>query len=228
MAPTEPNILWPEVTKFVRQLNHDLRNYLNAVELQTALLGEIVEEPEAKGEIKRLREMTGAINAHLHRLSAKLARIRPELMRYRAADFAEDLRAKLNLEQPEQSAAIDWRVSLGEEALEIDPQLLTEAFLELFANAGTHGRGKGPLVFEIRAAGQVVELSLREPKAQLNGATDQWGARPLQEMRSGHYGLGLFRARGIFEAHHGQYRVHFDPAASVLQTTVTLPCNGGQ
>jgi len=228
MSQAEPNILWPEVTKFVRQLNHDLRNHLNAVELQTALLGEIVEESEAKGEIKRLREMTGEVNAHLHRLSAKLANIRPELMSYPAKDFAEDLRAKLNLAHPEQSAAVDWKLPQGEEMLEIDPQLLAEAFLELFANASAHGREEGPLVFEVRGRGQTVEFSLREPKGQLNSATEQWGASPLQQVRSGHYGLGLFRARGIFEAHHGQYRVHFDPAASVLETIVTLPCSSGQ
>jgi light-regulated signal transduction histidine kinase (bacteriophytochrome) len=228
MSQAEPNILWPEVTKFVRQLNHDLRNHLNAVELQSAFLGEIVGESEAKEEIKRLREMTGEVNAHLHRLSAKLAKIRPELMNYPATDFAQDLRAKLNLEQPEQSAAIDWKISSGEEMLEIDPQLLTEAFLELFANAWAHGREEGPLDFEVRTRGQTVEFSLREPKGQLNGATEQWGARPLQQVRSGHYGLGLFRARGIFEAHHGQYRVHFDPTAAVLETLVTLPCSGGR
>ena len=227
MAPAEPNILWPEVTKFVSQLNHDLRNHLNAVELQAAFLGEIIQDPEARGEIKRLREMTGELNAHLEELSANLAKVRPQLMSYPAADFAEDLRAKLNLEQPEQSAGIEWKVSLGQEMLEIDPQLLQEAFVELFANAGTHGRAEGPLVFETRATGKTVEFRLREPKKQLNGATENWGARPLQQVRSGHYGLGLFRARGIFEAHDGQYRVQFDPAASVLETVVSLPCSGG-
>jgi light-regulated signal transduction histidine kinase (bacteriophytochrome) len=228
MVEAEPNILWPEVTKFVSQLNHDLRNHLNAVELQAALLGELVEEPEAREEIKRLREMTGELNAHLHKLSGGLAKVRPQLMSYPAADFAEDLRAKLNLEEPEQSAEIDWRASLGQEMLEIDPQLLQEAFLELFANANTHARAEGPLVFEVRPEGKTVEFSLREPKMQLDGATENWGARPLQQVRSGHYGLGLFRARSIFEAHHGQYQVQFDPAASVLQTVVSLPCSGGQ
>ena len=227
MAPAEPNILWPEVTKFISQLNHDLRNHLNAVELQAAFLGEIIEDPEARGEIKRLREMTGELNAHLQKLSANLAKVRPQLMSYPAADFAEDLRAKLNLEQPEQSAGIDWKVSLGQEMLEIDPQLLQESFLELFANAGAHGRTEGPLVCEVRAAGKTIEFSLREPKTQFNGTTENWGARPLQHVRSGHYGLGLFRARSIFEAHHGHYRAHFDPAASILQTVVSLPCSDG-
>jgi hypothetical protein len=48
MSQLEPKISWPEVTKFIGQLNHDLRNHLNGVELQAAFLGEIVEDPEVK------------------------------------------------------------------------------------------------------------------------------------------------------------------------------------
>lgn len=225
MLPLEPKISWPDVTRFIGQLNHDLRNHLNGVELQAAFLGEIIEEPEAKAELKRLREMTGDLGAHLQRLSATLARIQPQVMPYPAADFVEDLRAKLTLEQPEQSAAIEWNISLGKEMLEIDPQILAEAFVELFANADTHRRGEGPLVFEARAEGEKVEFSLREPKAAFDGVTEDWGTRPLQHLRSGHYGLGLFRARSIFEAHHADYRVHFDPAASILETKVSFPAS---
>ena len=223
MLHTEPEILWPEVTKFIGQLSHNLRNHLNAVELQIAFLGETIEGSEAKAEIKRLREMTGEMCAHLQKLSATLEKVEPQTMRYPAADFVEDLRARLTLEQPEQSPVIDWNVSLGEEMLEIDPELLSEAFVELFANAGRHGRAEGPLVFELRREGNAIECSLREPKTQFNGATEDWGARPLQHLRSGHYGLGLFRARSIFEAHHAHYRVQFDPAASILHTTVSFP-----
>lgn len=225
MLPLEPNISWPEVTKFIGQLSHDLRNHLNAVELQAAYLGEIVDQPEGKAEVKRLREMTADLNAHLQELSASLAKVQPQMMPYAAADFVEDLRAKLTLERPEQSAAVEWKISLGKEMLEIDPQILPEAFVELFANADTHGRAEGPLVFEGRAEGETIEFSLREPKTPFNGATDDWGKRPLQHVRSGHYGLGLFRARSIFEAHHAHYRVHFDPVASILHTNVSLPAS---
>ena len=223
MLPTEPNILWPEVRKFIGQLNHDLRNHLNAVELQAAFLSEIIEDPEAKQEIKRLREMSGEVGAHLQKLAASLGKVAPELMPYPATDFVEDLRAKLTLEEPEQAAGVEWNVHLGKEILEIDPQLMQEAFVELFRNAEAHGRAEGPLVFEARPVDKMVEFTLCEPKTQFNGTAENWGARPLQHVRSGHYGLGLFRARSIFEAHHGQHRVHFDPAASVLRSTVSFP-----
>ena len=103
----EPNISWTELTKFVGQLNHDLRNHLNAIELQVAFLGEIVADPEAKNEIKRLREMTADTGAHLQRLSAALARIQPNPMRYLVTEFVEDLRARLALEQPDLATAVE-------------------------------------------------------------------------------------------------------------------------
>ena len=226
MSQLEPKISWPEVTKFIGQLNHDLRNHLNGVELQAAFLGEIVEDPEVKAEIKRLREMTGDLGAHLQKLSNTLGKIQPQMMPYPAGDFVEDLRAKLTLDQPEQSAAIEWNVSLGKEMLKIDPQILTEAFVELLANADRHGRGEGPLVFGAHGQNGTVEFNLREPKTKFDGVTEDWGARPLQHIgRSGHYGLGLFRARTIFEAHDAQYRVHFDPTASILETNVSFPAS---
>jgi light-regulated signal transduction histidine kinase (bacteriophytochrome) len=225
MSPSEPKISWPEITKFIGQLNHDLRNHLNGVELQAAFLGEIVEDAEAKAEIKRLREMTGELGAHLQTLSNTLGKIQPQTMPYPAADFVEDLRAKLTLAQPEQSAAIEWNISLGKEMLEIDPQILADAFVELLTNADAHGRGEGALVFDVHGGVGKVEFSLREPKATFDGVTNDWGTRPFQRVRSGHYSLGLFRARSIFEAHHAQYRVHFDPAASILETNVSFPAN---
>ena len=209
--------------KFVGQLNHDLRNHLNAIELQAACLNETVREPETGSEIKRLREMTGDLCTHLQRLSASLAGVQPNTMTYLAGEFFEDLRAKLGLEEPELAAEVEWKSSLGEEALEIDPYILQEAFLELFRNAAAHERGEGALSFESRREGESIEFTLREPKTKFDGETENWGGRPLRQIRSGHYGLGLFRARSIFEAHHGTLRAQFDPAASSLVTTVSLP-----
>jgi len=208
--------------KFVSQVNHDLRNHLNAIELQLACLSDIVREPEAGSEIKRLREMTADLCTHLQRLSTSLAGIRTNSMRYLAAEFFEDLRAKVALEEPELAEEVEWKNSLGEEALEIDPHLLQEAFLELFCNAAAHERGEGALVFESRREGESIEFILCEPKTKFDGETENWGGRPLRQIRSGHYGLGLFRARGIFEAHHGTLQAEFDPATSSLITTVTL------
>ena len=145
-------------------------------------------------------------------------------MPYPAAEFVEDLRAKLDARSTGGSGQIEWQISLGDEALEIDPQLLQEAFVELFTNAFAHDRAEGALVFA--AAPESVKrssLPCREPKTKFDGTTENWGARRSGECGSGHYGLGLIRARSIFEAHHGNLRAQFDPASSILVTTVLCP-----
>ena len=223
MQEAELKISWTDVKKFVGQLNHDLRNHLNALILQATILNEIVEQPEAKEEVERLRNLTSEVGAQLQKLSGQLAKIVVTPMPYQATEFLEDLRASLARTAPEEAAEIRWEVSLGAEKIEVDPLLMQEAFLELFRNAFAHDRGQGALVFEVRATGEKLEFTLHEPKAKFEGATEDWGRRPLGRVRDGHYSLGLFRARGIFAAHHGKLRAQFDPATSVLVTTVSLP-----
>ncbi len=175
MSAIPPSISFPQVANFIGQLNHDLRNHLNAIELQSAFLGEIVAAEEAKAEVRRLREMTGEMGAQLQRLSRQLAKIQVHTMSYTAADLGEDLRTKINTDFSAEAAQLEWQFSLGKETLEIDPQLLLDAFAELFANAFTHSRGEGPLIFAGRAADLAVVFSLREPKSAALEGTADWG-----------------------------------------------------
>ena len=223
MTPSEPIISWPEVVKFIGQFNHDIRNHLNAIELQAAFLGEIIGDDEARGEVQRLREMTANMGADLQRLSGKLSKINPSTMTYQASELMEDLQSRIAGAHPESASAIEWKSSLGNEALEIDPHLVIEALAELFANAIAHERGEGSLVFEAAAKNSSIIFTLREPKTKALAVDETWGARPFASVRHGRYSLGLFRARAIIAAHAGSLRAEFDPAASLLVTTVTLP-----
>ena len=47
--------------RFVRQLTHDLRNDLNAIELQSAYTAELEQNDELKSEIKLLRKSSKAV-----------------------------------------------------------------------------------------------------------------------------------------------------------------------
>src|SRR5437764_6089644 len=126
-----PGVPWPDMVKFVRQLSHDIRNNLNAIELQSAYLAELAEEGEIKGEIQRLREMTSQIGTSLQRLTAGLSQANPNLIPYPAADFVEDLKEKLTKEFPEHAGTVIGDVQLKDATLQIDPQLAQQAFLEL-------------------------------------------------------------------------------------------------
>ena len=142
------NVPWIDTVRFVQQLSHDLRNHLNAIELQSAYISELDANPELKAEIKRLREMISRLTAVLQNLSRGVAEVKPDLMSYRASNLVEDLRKKVAREFPNESAEITWEIETGDAMLQVDPQLLEQAFSEVFANAFQHDRGKGALVSE--------------------------------------------------------------------------------
>ncbi len=212
----------PDVARFVRQLSHDLRNHLNAAELQSAYLGEIAPDPEMKEEVKRLRTMLSEMGASLQAVTQALAEIRLTLMPYEASAFFEDLRAKVTSRFPTESSAVEWKMNLGNDELEIDPLALQAALLELFANAFLHERGPGSLRAAAELKGGNLLFTLTEPKSAFTGEIARWGRQPFVKMKHGHYGLGLLRARSIIEAHHGQLHAHYDSASSELVTKVVL------
>jgi K+-sensing histidine kinase KdpD len=225
-APENPSDLlsvpWIDTVRFVHQLTHDLRNHLNAIELQSAYISELDASAELKGEIKRLREMISGLTAVLQKLSG-LGEVKPNLISYHASDFVEDLRKTIAHEFPKESAEITWDIQTGGAMLNVDPQLLQQAFSEVFANAFQHDRGKGALVAAARIDGKRFVFTLREPKARFESSTENWGREPFRRITRGHYGLGLNRVRVIMEAHGGEMHAEYDPKGSTLLTTLTLP-----
>ncbi|HWX17541.1 MAG TPA: hypothetical protein VNY07_13230, partial [Chthoniobacterales bacterium] len=97
------SVSWTDVVRFVRQLSHDLRNHLNAAELQAVYIGELAGDGELKAEIRRLRATIGRLSTTLQKLSADLGQIKSSFMPYRAADFVEDLRQKFAHDFPNES-----------------------------------------------------------------------------------------------------------------------------
>jgi K+-sensing histidine kinase KdpD len=213
----------PDVVKFVRQLAHDVRNHLNAAELQSAYLAEIAEDAESKEEIQRLRKMISEIGANLQSVTTALSTPKLTEMAYPAADFIDDLRQKLAGDYPDKSASVQWEVGVGDASLNIDPQLLLPALVELFANAFVHDPGEGAISVAAGIEKDRFVLNINEPKEKFEGSTENWGREPLRSVRQGHYGLGLHRARGVIEAHQGELDARCESGASRLVTRVTLP-----
>ena len=220
---TDPlNVPWSDTVRFVRQLSHDLRNDLNAIDLQSAYIGELMQDQELTSEIKRLREVVSRLNSTLQRLSRAVGDVTPNLIPYQATEFLTDMRTEIRRKFSNESDEITWDVQLQDGILNVDPQLLEEVFVELFANAFRHDRG-GALLARAEISDNRFLFTLHEPKAAFDSATQNWGREPLRKISQRHYGLGLNRVRAIVEAHGGELQAEYDPKASALMTTVRLP-----
>ena len=214
---------WVDTVRFIRQLSHDLRNHLNAIELQSAYITEFEGNEELKVEVRRLREMVSRLTSTVQKLSGGLGEIQPNVISYRASDFVEDLRKKIAQEFPNKRPEVNWDVQPGNAILNIDPQLLQKAIIELFANAFRHDRGEGALVAKVTVDKNQFIFTLHEPKERFELSTVNWGREPLRNISHGHYGLGLNRVRIIIEAHGGEMHAQYDAKSATLATTLTLP-----
>ena len=221
--PDVSNVAWSDVVHFIRQLSHDLRNHLNAIELQSAYISELERDDDLKGEIKRLRVMISGLTSTLQSLSKAVSVVKPNLISYPAADFVEDLREKINRDFSGETAEINWKIQLGDAMLNVDPQLLQETFIELYANAFRHNRGKGVLVATAKIDNNQFLFTLEEPKARFELPTEDWGREPLRKISQGHYCLGLNRVHAIVEAHGGELYAQYNPNVPALTTTLVLP-----
>jgi K+-sensing histidine kinase KdpD len=224
--PDVLNVAWSDVVHLIRQLSHDLRNHLNAIELQSAYISELEGDDELKSEIKRLRVMISGMTSTLQSLSKAVSVVKPNLISYPAADLVEDLCEKIKRDFSEETAEINWKIQLGDAMLSVDPQLLQETFIELFANAFRHNRAKGVLVATAKIDNNQFLFTLEEPKARFDLPTDNWGREPLRKISQGHYGLGLNRVRAIIQAHGGELYAQHNPEHSTLITRLSLPLEG--
>src|SRR6476469_9950833 len=223
-APTDSlTVPWSDTVHFVRQLSHDLRNELNAIELQSAYIAELTQDQELTSEIKRLREVVSGMNSTLQLLSKAVGEVAPNLITYPADEFLTDMRTQIERKFPKENHEITWDVQVQDGSLNIDPQLFQEVFVELFANAFQHNRATGALVARAKISDGRFVFTLDEPKAVFSSDMQNWGREPLRNISQRHYGLGLNRVRAIVDAHGGKLRVRYEPAAATLVSTVTLP-----
>ena len=222
VAKDSMNVPWSDMVRFVRQLSHDLRNDLNAIELQSAYIGELTHDEELTNEIKRLREVVSGLNSRLQSLSRAVGELAPNVITYPAVEFLADIRTQIERNFSKENHEITWDVQLQGGMLTIDAQLFREVFIELFANAFQHDRGEGALVAKARITDGRFLFTLHEPKAVFSSDTQNWGREPLRNIRQRHYGLGLNRVRAIVEAHGGELQVQYDPKAATLVSTVAL------
>lgn len=221
----EGSVPWPLFVKFLGQFSHDIRNGLNAIELQLTLAGEISKDPEVSEEIRRARHSVGDLARKIQRARNSTSEIQINAIPYKVADFLEDLRSSLSRHAPEESKNVEIASLNGDGSqFEVDPEALPLALSKLIDNAAYFADKSEPIRIEGVVEEEDVVIRLIE-KHETSPQTDPatWGEQPLASGRRGGYGLGLFHARRIVAAHGGTISIEYSPAEKNLVTSVRIP-----
>ena len=220
-----PAVPWERVERFVGQLTHDVRNGLNALELQLTFLGEISTDPEAVDEIKRLRGTLGNVTRQLQALRAATGLATSYPLDYPAAEFFADLRERFAKMHPGAGDKVVWETPIdAEKFVSVDPEQTLNALLELLGNALHFVPATAtPIRVQVSTADELVVFRLLEPQpAEPTISAGDWGRTPLLTTRRGAYGLGLFRVRRCLESQGGTLEMDYSAGSNLLTTTVTL------
>ena len=202
-TPKEISIPLPKLSVFIRQIAHDLRNGLNAIDLEAAYVAEIVTEEEASAELKKLRAMVATVAKNLQDLSGYFGTLSLTPMEIDAHEFAEALRERIASQLGEKAAEVEWKPAVGEAPVEVDFELIAAALTEILRNAFQFREGKSPIVCTLTFNEAGLRIEVREKKAAVPSDPAGWGGEPLSSTRRGAYGLGLFQAQRIVQAHGG-------------------------
>jgi signal transduction histidine kinase len=218
-----PDIPFTRLIKFVRQVTHDVRNGLNAIDLQAAYLGELAGEGELGEEAGKMRQMIAHVTADMQELSARFAELRPVIMECPVEDFLLGLKEAVDQEFGNQAKRVVWESKMGKEEVEMDYTMLSNALMELVRNAIYFREGDQAVHFTASDEGGKATFEVRQKRSQPDTKTEKGGKAPLDSNRRGGYGLGLFYVRRIMDTLRGELDIGYDAKAGELRARVSLP-----
>lgn len=213
----EIDIPWASFAKFMQQYTHDIRNGLNGLELESALLQEIITDETALASVGRARKQVRALGQKMRSLSNLFQDPSPNLCPLPARDLLDLWRDKH--EAMASAPKVQWLNELAEERVNVDPDMMAAVFAELSSNAFAFSHGE-PLIIVGRAEAGIVILALHEPKKEAVDPS-QW-SQPLVTTKRGGYGLGLWSARRLLDANGWSFVQRYDADRKTLSTEMTL------
>jgi signal transduction histidine kinase len=213
----EPDIPWARVAAFVRQHTHDVRNALNSLDLETAILEEFVHEDEGHASLDRVRRQIRALAEQLRSLSALFQDLEPISAPIAARELFliwQEKHAALA-----HAPAVRWIEEIRDERVSVDVEMMATVFGELLINAAAFPASE-PAIAAARPQGDGVVFELIE--AQKVGLdTSKWG-EPFSTTRRGGYGLGLWAAKRLAEANGAVLSRRYVPEEGKLTTQLVL------
>lgn len=207
------------VVAFLKHHLHDVRNDLNALNLEAMLLDVYVTDKDGVESVHRIQDLLHQSATRLGALSRKFSEVSPGSEPLSAQFVLTSWRDEWNSSGA--APTIDWEPSSVQATVKADPVHLGEIFREWLSNVKQYASAGAVISLAQNGEGEVV-FSLVEQKAEPVDPS-QWGERPFVKPRRGSYGLGLWRVRNLVKANQGRWRQYYSPESSSLVTELRLP-----
>ena len=216
------------VSSFIRQLAHDLHNDLNALDLAATYVGEIVEDPSAREELATQRETIHSMSKVLHAVSLHLQPPNPSLITLPAADLVDGFRERISHSHPAETASLSWSADVGTRQIAVDFEMACAALAEIFKNAIASDNPNAAVTFCASLEGETLHLLFARKIATQPEAMDRLGREPFLGVKRRNYGIGLFYAARVAEAHGGRLETRYDGESGLFRIEMALPLKGGE
>lgn len=216
--------VWQDLS---RVLAHEMMNSLAPIVSMTESLQAMLARPDAPNAVSLARavETIGRRSAALMRFVERYRRMAelppPELRPLRLADLVADLVLLVEPGLRARHIRLDHRVEPADLMIEGDPELLSQAILNLLKNAGEalDGRSDGLIRLHCRRVDERVTISVEDNGVGLHDDGDAIFL-PFYTTRAGNDGIGLSIVRQVALAHRGTIRV--EPANPGARFTLHL------
>jgi signal transduction histidine kinase len=220
-----PDVPLPRLVNFIRQVTHDVRNGLNAIDLQAAYIAEIA-DGEAARELGALRAMITHVTKDMQELSSRFGELRPVFMRFPVDEFLTGFKEAVETEFTTQAKRIVWDAKASSGEMEMDYTLMTAALIELIRNAINFREGDQPIRFSGWNEDKKVIFEVRQTRKEPVPDIEDWGRAPLSSSKRGGYGLGLFYVRRILVTLGGTLDPAYDGKSGEIRVRLIFPFDG--
>lgn len=215
------------VEAFLRQLAHDVRNDLNAMDLLVSYAEDMGGSAAALPTLDQLHGAVRYGSKRMQRIARAFQMPLPDCIPYPTDLLFEDLRDRLGMERPELAARVVWEFEGPCVRPALDPVLVLEAVTELLENASVFSPAEEAVVLRVGVRQDGALWQVRQHCMEAPRDLAQWGVRPMESARRGAYGLGLFRVRRILRAHGAGLDFVHDPVLGFLTAEVFFPGSKG-
>jgi two-component system sensor histidine kinase HydH len=204
---------------------HEIRNPLGIISSTAELLRERLGKYEPQNRLAQI------IVEEANRLNEKVTEFldfaRPRVPNLRACDLEGVLNRSLELLDPEirrLGIAVERRYRLNGRALALDPDLLHQAFLNLFLNAIQAMPGGGRLTVETESGpgGHGSRIIFRDSGEGIDPEDLKKILNPFFTTKERGSGLGLPIVKSIIESHQGTMKIESSPGEGT-KVILTLP-----